>query len=227
MSDLPANSQKAKEEAKKKARPRAVSGSNPLDTSKKEEKKEEVKKIVEGAANVKPVKESAFKRFKNNLFAGDANSVVGYLTSEVLLPALKDLIVDTGSKGLEKMMYGEVKSKRRSSDGKSRFSYNNPIDVRSRPTGGRVPPPSRAMGGRRHMVGEVYLETRGDAERVLETMSELIDRYGVASIADLYGLLGVESNYIDNNWGWTELMFANVMQTANGWLLDLPPVEPL
>lgn len=77
------------------------------------------------------------------------------------------------------------------------------------------------------MVGEVYLESRLDGEQVLETLSEMIDRYGVASIADLYGLLGHPTNYIDNNWGWTELMLANVVQTPDGWLLKLPPVQPL
>lgn len=226
MSDLPANSQKAKEAAKKNA-PRVVQGSNPLEKTKQDAPKEAVKQIVSGS--VKPVKESAFKRFKSNFFGSDVNSVAGYIVAEVLMPALKDLIVDTASKGVERMMYGEVRAKRRSD--KTRFSYDNPIDVRGRPayTGGRVPPggPRAQMGGRKHMVGEVYLGSRSDAEKILETMSELVERYGVASVADLYSLLGHPTNYIDNNWGWTELVFANVVQTRDGWLLAIPDPEPI
>jgi len=77
------------------------------------------------------------------------------------------------------------------------------------------------------MVGEILLVSKADADRVLETMSELIDRYDAVSVADLYSLLGHPTNYIDNNWGWTELVFANVLQTQDGWMLDLPPVQPL
>lgn len=228
MSDLPANSKKAKEVQKKTEkpeRPRAVQGSNPLEGGKDVEKKAPPKQIV--TASVKQPKESVFKKFKSNFFGSDVNSVVGYITTEVLLPALKDLIVDTASKGVERMIYGEVRSRRGrgSSDNRSRYSYGNPIDVRPRPTRGVVPP--RQHGGRSHMVGEVYLESRIDGEQVLETLSEMIDRYGVASIADLYGLLGHPTNYIDNNWGWTDLRFADVVQTPDGWLLKLPSVQPL
>ncbi len=230
MSDLPANSSKAKEAQKKQTkpdRPRAVQGSNPLEGAAAPEKKDPPKQIV--SASVKPVKESVFKKFKENFFGSDVNSVMGYITAEVLLPALKDLIVDTASKGVERMIYGEVRSRRGrgSSDNRSRYSYGSPIDVRSRPSQGFVPSPRRQQGGRTHMVGEVYLESRIDGEQVLETLSEMIDRYGVASIADLYGLLGHPTNYIDNNWGWTELLLADVVQTPDGWLLKLPPVQSL
>ena len=142
MSDLPANSKKAKEVQKKTEKPekpRTVKGSNPLEVPKKDQDEKEVKPVVTGA--VKPVKESAFRRFKTNFFGSDVNSVMGYITTEVLLPALKDLIVDTTSKGVERMIYGEVRQRRRGSDGKSRYVYDKAIKVRSRYTytGGRVP----------------------------------------------------------------------------------------
>jgi len=225
MSDLPANSKKAKEDAAKAA-PRVTSANNPLEVSKKTDNKPAPTPVATGS--VKEVKESAFKRFKNNFFGSDVNSVMGYITTEVLLPALKDLIVDTTSKGMERMMYGEVRSKRSRSDGRTKYSYDSPINVRSRPAhGGPRVAQAGAQRGRRHMVGEVYLASRADAERVLETMSELVEKYNVASVADLYSLIQHPTNYIDNNWGWTELMFANIVQTHDGWLLDLPPVEPI
>lgn len=227
MSDLPSNAKRAKQPTEKA--PRTVQGANPLE-SPAGKSKEAPKQIVTG--EVKPVKESVFKKFKNNFFGSDVNSVMGYITKEVLLPAVRDLIVDTTSKGIEQMIYGEVRSTRRrtSTDGRPRYSYSNPIDVRpsSSYTRGRVPPrvPVRQTG-RRHMVGEILLVSKADADRVLETMSELIDRYDAVSVADLYSLLGHPTNYIDNNWGWTELVFANVLQTQDGWMLDLPPVQPL
>jgi hypothetical protein len=58
-------------------------------------------------------------------------------------------------------------------------------------------------------------------------MTDIIDVYKVASVTDLHDLVGLPSTYVDNKWGWENLSYANVRQIREGYLLDLPPVEPI
>lgn len=49
---------------------------------------------------------------------------------------------------------------------------------------------------------DIVLDKRDEAEDVLSRMDELISTYGMASVADLYELVGVTGNYTDNKYGW-------------------------
>jgi hypothetical protein len=40
-------------------------------------------------------------------------------------------------------------------------------------------------------------------------------------------LLGLESNPVDNKWGWPFLTDASVVAVRDGFILDLPPEEPI
>ena len=46
-------------------------------------------------------------------------------------------------------------------------------------------------------------------------------------IADLYDLVGMDSNYTDNRYGWTNLRSAQVVRVRDGYLLKLPKALPL
>ena len=71
------------------------------------------------------------------------------------------------------------------------------------------------------------LETRGEAEDVLSRMDELIDTYGVVSVADLYDLVGISCNYTDNKYGWTNLRNAEPVRVRDGYMLKLPKALPI
>ncbi len=72
--------------------------------------KKAVEKVVTGEVVQK--KPPILQRVKNIFFAGDVNTVTRYLAQEVLLPALRNLIVDSTTKCIEKMMYGDNMSPR-------------------------------------------------------------------------------------------------------------------
>lgn len=194
---------------------------NPPKTEKK------VEKVTTGAVIVK--KPPLGTRFKNVFFGGEFKSATRYITGEVLLPALKNLIVDATSKGIEKIIYGDSAPRRRPPmPGQPRTSYNTPVDRgydRSRPA--MLPQQPPIYGGRRaQTVGDVILSSREEAENVLGAMQDIVDQYNVVSIADLYELVGYQSSYIDNVWGWTTLAYVSVRQTREGYVIDLPAAEP-
>lgn len=73
----------------------------------------------------------------------------------------------------------------------------------------------------------MILVSRDEAQLVLDTLIDIIDTYEFASVADLYDLAGLPTTYVDNKWGWGSLQYAEVRQVREGYLLDLPNVEPI
>lgn len=62
---------------------------------------------------------------------------------------------------------------------------------------------------------------------VLEVLSDLAERYEVATVADLYDAAGLSSDYTDRKWGWTDLRDAQIVRVRTGYLIQLPPPVPL
>lgn len=189
-----------------------------------------VEKVVVGEVVVQ--KKSLGRKFKDLFVAADIHSVIGYVASEVLLPAARNMIVDGASKGVERMMYGESTARRRGYGvpNQSRITYNNPInrggyrDVSSR----RAPSPT--VGPRSSPRGardDFILSSREEADLVLERMNDIIDTYEVVSVADLNDLVGMPTSHVDNKWGWVYLGDVLVRQVREGYLIDLPPAEPI
>ena len=148
--------------------------------------------------------------------------------NDVLIPAVRNLIVDTTTKGIERVIYGENSPRRSSSTGQSRYSYNAPVNRGTQRRGNRPEQSSRFSTNRRkHNVDDILLTSRAEAETVVERLLDIIDTYDCASVADLYELVGFPSSYIDNQWGWFFLHPVNVRQVREGYLIDLPPVEPI
>lgn len=203
---------------------------NPLGDNRKKEKevpKKEVVKIVSVDATIKPA--PIHKRIKAIFFSGSARSASRFVFIEVLIPALKNMVAEGTSKGIDKMLYGESPRSRFGNEpGRSRYSYNNPVfrgDPRERSVMYPDQPP-RAIT-RHAPVGEILLNSRIDAENVVEELANMIEKYEVASVADLYELVGLPSAHTDNKWGWSQLKYANVRQTRDGYLIELPPAEAI
>ena len=76
-------------------------------------------------------------------------------------------------------------------------------------------------------MNDVILGTKEQAELVAERLIDILEKYDVASLADLYDLLGLETSHIDQKWGWTYLGNVQVHQVRQGYLLELPPLEEI
>lgn len=181
--------------------------------------KGEIEKVVTGEVIQK--KPPILQRIKSVFFDGDAHSVTRYLAQEVLMPAIRNLIVDSTTKGIEKMIYGESQTPRHGA-GAPRYSYNNPIH---RASSAPARPPSAPRG--RNAVPDLIVSSREEADVVIERLGDIIQQYGVASLADLYDLVGLPNSHVDNKWGWYDLIYANVRQVRDGFLIELPPADPI
>lgn len=194
---------------------------------KKEKPKEEkpaIEKVVEGAVLKKP---PITRRLKDMLFGGEFRTAAGYIFTDVALPAARTLMVDAATKGIERLVYGEENPNRRSGRGREmnrpRVSYSTP----SRSFDARLPDQRPRALPHRAPAEDVVLRTREEAETVAERLGDIVDRFQQASVADLYELLGHQHSHVDNKWGWTEMPHTTITQIRDGFLLELPPIEPL
>lgn len=192
-----------------------------------------IEKIVAGV--VVRRKKPLGKRFSEMFFGGDTQGVVNYILMDILLPAAKDTIADAVSQGIERMLFGDNRSpnRRPGTSRRSRpdsyVSYNKYSSPTSPPW--HTPRDERRPLSRRaratHSFDEIILNSRIEAEEVLDKMFELISKYNSASVADLYELVGEESSHTDNQYGWEDMTGARVSRTRGGYLLELPKPEPL
>ena len=195
----------------------------------RDEKKpdKQIEKVVTGEVIQKP--KSIGRKFRDIFLGGDLKNAGRYVTGDVILPAIRDLLVDTTRRGVERLVYGESMYRRRPSEYRPQISYNNPIyrgtprDPRElRP---RLPDQSHPYRQEKRERDDIILERREDAELVVERLIDIIETYEVASLADLYELLGWQSSHVDNKWGWTQLKSVEIRQVRDGYLIDLPPLE--
>lgn len=199
------------------------------EVEKKEDKPKEFEKVIAGEVVLR--KKPLGERIKDTFLGGDAQSVARYIAGEVLLPALRNLLVDATTKGVERMVYGETHPRRRQDYG-PRVSYNSPVrrDYRSEP---RYPysstnlPDQPSYSNRRSEGMDIVLQSREEAELVLERMNDIIESYDIVSVADFKQIVGLPTNYVDNKWIWVTTRDTEVRQVRDGFLLSLPPAEPL
>lgn len=197
----------------------------------KNEKPEEkqVQKVIQ--TEVVRRKQPLGKRLAQTFVGGDARSVWGYVAFDVLIPAAKDMFADAVSQGVERMIFGEVRSTSRRTGRRP----NDPYISYNRYSGGmrRQEPDrgSRQTISRRarasHDFDEIILSTRVEADEVIDRLFDLIAKYESATVADLYDLVGISGSYTDDKWGWLDLRGGGVTRVRNGYLLDLPKPEPL
>jgi hypothetical protein len=168
-------------------------------------------------------------RIKEMFVGGDARSVGQYLLQDVFVPAARDMIADMVSQGAERMIFGEARSTpRRGARGPvggnngyvsyNRFSSGAAQRDSARPFSQR----SRAS----HNFDEICLETRVEADEVIDALFTLIQKYEWVSVADLYSIVGITAKFTDQNWGWKDLRGLGATRVSDGYLLNIPRPEP-
>lgn len=211
MDEFPGNSNKQKEE---KTQPKS--------------QEKVVEKVIKGEILQK--KKSFGSKMKEVFIGGDSRSVGQYLLGEVLIPTIRDMLFDMLSMGSERMIYGDQRSPRRSSrsePGRPKISYNNMYEPRGRrESRGMLPGESRRVA-LKDSLHETIFRSKEDATDVIDGLAEIIDKYGYAQMSDFKKMIGIPSTYVDDNWGWTNINYAEVRQVREGWLVNLPDVEPL
>lgn len=190
-------------------------------TAKKQELVErKVEKVTTGAVRTK--KKS---KIVDAFITEDVNDVKSYLVGDILIPTLKKTLSEMVSNGVDMMLFGEVRDRRDKKRGSrlDRVSYRDYYGKRDDRRDDR-----RSLRSV-YDYDDIVLDSRGEAELVLDRMEEIIDKYDSVSINDLYDLVGYTGGrYTDSKYGWTSMRSADVQRTRDGgYLLKLPPARPI
>ena len=183
-----------------------------------EKEKKRVESVVKGGAKLK--KKNELQKVAGSIISEDAKSVKSYILMDVLVPAIKDAIEDIVTNGVRMLLRGDTSARRSSSGGVSHISYNKAYDRRDRSSVNR----SRGVMD----FDDLVLDTRAEAEDILRALDELIDKYTIASVADMYEAAGIRNfEYTAQKYGWTDIRRAEVVRVRNGYWLKMPKVCPI
>ena len=186
--------------------------------------KRKVEKVISGTAKVK--KKSELRKFADNFISEDIDNVKEYLVKDVVVPNIIDLIEDIVVGGIRTLLRGDAGRR----DTRDRRSYSgSPSYVNYTRYSDRKDERSRDNQTRRgYGYDDIVVNSRADAEAVIEQMDGILDTYGMVSVADLYDLVGMSSNYTDNNYGWTNIRNAEPVRLRDGgWMIKMPKAIPI
>lgn len=186
----------------------------------KEEQKESEKKVEKVVKHaVKTKKKNGMNKLADVFISEDAANVKSYVLMDVLVPTIKKALVDIVKDGIEMIVYGSTGT--RKSTG-SKVSYRNYYDSRR--------DDDRSYSARprtRFDYDDLIFENRGEAEAVLDQMGEMIDRYGVVTVADMYDMADLSAPYTSNKYGWTNIRTADIIRVRDGYIIKLSKAMPI
>ena len=175
-----------------------------------------VEAIVSG--NVTKKEKTGFQKFVNRFISDDIDDIGNYILTDVLIPAGKKLIVDV----VDSLVYPGGRGSASKKSGPSNISFTN---YRSS---------SGSQNTRRSNYTQSVLDydslifsSRMEAESVLNKMCEMVETYGLVSIADMYDLAGVSHPFTYDKYGWYDLRTADVVRSNDGYYIKTPKVVSL
>lgn len=202
MENYQSNSHKSKQEAAKLAN-------------------KNVQKVVNGVAKVK--KKSELNKFVNNFISDDATKVGSYLFTDVIVPGIVKIITDSFKDGIDIIFKGAPSRGSRNSG-----SYPGNYVSYNSYSNNSAPHRTNSVNNKPvHSPSEITLESRRDAEAVLNQMRDILQQYGAVTVADLYDSVNLSHSFTDVKYGWTDLRNADVARDGDGWYIKFPNAYPL
>ena len=197
--------------------------------AKSESARPEIKKIVKTSGTVR--KASLGSRMRET-FAGEGARETGtYVFFDVIIPAVKAMVFDTITQGADRILFGgrDVIRSGMANAPRTRTNYNQ-ISTRA---ANNYPGRNFEGGGREisrqarnnHRFDEILLDSRGEAEMVLDTMQDLISRFQWVSVPEFYSMVDVTAEFTDEKWGWTNISTAQIRPSRGKYVILLPSPE--
>lgn len=192
----------------------------------KKERQTKVAKVVDGEVSINnPTIQSKMAESFGRMWQ--------YVAQDVLIPAAKDMVSDAVAQATDSLLFGEsrggaARRKTHNSSGKNgyvsynRYSASQHVNARDEP--GVVTNYSKRARAT-HDFGEILVKTRLEGEAVVDQLFEIVSKYDVATVADLYDLVGLSPTFTDEKWGWTDLRGSNVRRVRKGFSIELPSPE--
>lgn len=178
-------------------------------------------------------KKSFGSKLKDTFIQGDLKTAIRYAASDIVIPMISDMLYEASTGALQKLFLGE--NRRRIGSTTPYHGSSGVIDyskIARGPMGAASHMASSAramsrMARARHDFDAIVIESRGEAEDVVSQLMEIVSKYGEATVADLYQLVGVTPAHTDHKWGWKNLTGAGVSRDRHGYVLDLPEPDAI
>lgn len=179
-------------------------------------------------AKATKMKKPIFTRIGEALFGeGGIRNVFINIGRDVVLPAIQNTIVDGVTSGINMAVFGENKR----SKGPYSGPYSGPVRYNDR-FNSKATPVQNGNGyisniKAANRVNDYIIEKYENTEEILSRLGDHSKEYGVVSIAEYYDMIGVETTYVDYEYGWTDedIMKSTIRRVANGWFIDFPRVR--
>lgn len=174
--------------------------------------RQKLEKVITGEATTR--KRSGMAKMSDVFIAEDVRTVKNHVFMDVVVPAIKNVIVDIVTNGIQMMLWGSAVSPSKTPG--TRYNYGgsySSLNMSQR---------TQKTNYTGYGYEDPIVTSRGDAERILQEMSEIIREYGQASIADLYDLCGITGRPTDMNYGWTEMPGARSVRVPEGYVIQMP-----
>lgn len=169
--------------------------------------------------SVVSTKKSLGKKFAETFIEEDVKDVKEYVIFDVIIPGIKNTILDC-----MEMIFFAGSSRRGSSRSRSddHYSYSARYKYKSSSSSSREKERRREDDDDRDVdYRDIILKDKGAAQDVVDQMRGRIAEYGSASIADLFDLIDITGKYTDNNWGWTKESDIDYRRVSRGYLIDV------
>lgn len=165
-------------------------------------------------------KKTLKSKFKSMIFKDNVD-IKKYVIYDFLIPTVKKGVLNA----LSMSFFGEPISTKPKSwnniygtpSGYTGYSnyYNTPPNGHQRPTDNRM------YNNNIYDYKNIVLHSRDAAERVVMTMYQYIEETGSVSIAHLFELIGVPSNWADTSYGWINPAQIRIRAVYDGFLIDV------
>lgn len=181
--------------------------------------KKKVEKVVTGEVKTKKKSSVALAMQRFGLVPEDIEDVKEYIIREQVIPTVKNLFFDM----LQTIIFGGDYRGGNRRRGGSRTSYESYYEGNNRNY-------NKTRGKSNFNYDELLFDSRGDADDVLDQLSDMMHRYHTVSLADLFDASGVTCPHTYNRYGWDEdedIARARVVRTSDGWMIKLPRPRPI
>lgn len=194
-------------------------------------KDDKVTPVISKSAVVS-TKKSLGQKFKDAFIAEDAADIKSWLVQDILIPGVKNTVIDM----LSMLFFSKSGGGRRNSSYsfyRPTYGYGGSASYASYYNGqyntANNRPQQQGYVSRNTKVDyrDIVLERRDDAERVVNEMRGRISEFGAVSVAAMLDMMEITSDFNDNNWGWTHPNQIGIRRVVNGWLIDVSEAEPL
>lgn len=189
-----------------------------------DESKPQVKQVAKGKVR----KQSLLKKFSRYIIEDSVESAKEKTLGEIIIPGVKTLIFDTLTDMLDIILFGgngapmgRYAAAPRARKGQT--SYDKYYNSKTTGNGSR----GGSYRDAPYDPDDIILDTRAQANNALNELNNIIMKYGQASVANFYDIVGVTGEWTDNRYGWTSLRGAGIKPVRDGFMILLPPTVVL